>query len=102
MRTKGLVSSRLYNQSLTRFFKLTTMAGSTIVVAIDESSASRKALEWAMQYVYREGVELHLVTVMQPINYGEFERLYVHIVQPLPASWCSACSQRPSPIIKQT
>jgi nucleotide-binding universal stress UspA family protein len=51
------------------------MARSTIVVAIDESSASRKALEWAMQYVYREGVEVHLVTVMQPINYGEFERL---------------------------
>ncbi len=74
----GLVSSNLHNQSLILHVlsnTLTTMARSTIVVAIDESSASRKALEWAMQYVYREGVEVHLVTVMQPINYGEFERL---------------------------
>jgi hypothetical protein len=43
-------------------------AGARIVVAIDESPCSRRALDWALEHLHTEGSHWDVVTVMQPLN----------------------------------
>ena len=43
-----------------------------ILIAIDESQPSARALEWAMIHIVKGNDKVHVLTVMPPINYAVY------------------------------
>lgn len=48
------------------------MAGRKILIAVDESQTSRRALGWALSHIFLPNDEVHLITVLPPIAYGVY------------------------------
>ncbi|MDQ1287553.1 MAG: hypothetical protein QG622_1118 [Actinomycetota bacterium] len=47
------------------------MSGTSIVVGVDETESSRRALRWAASEAVRRGAELHVVTAWTPDGGGD-------------------------------